>query len=115
MLSCVVTLSGADQGVSVPEVIRMADIPIGRTMDFTVPIRSDMKTRDGELELGLKVREPGLGGPTAIHPLADAGLPASAIAGCGPARSGRQDRGQVFTYQFLVRTREKDCMWCAGR
>lgn len=106
-LSCEVSLDGATQGVTVPEVIRMADIPIGMTMEFTVPLTTDMRTRDGELELELKVREPYLGGPPVqvIQIQTQAYRKPELRVVDHRIKEGEIKRGQVFTYQFLMRNK----------
>ena len=106
-LGCEVTLDGSSQGVSVPELIRMADIPIGASMEFTVPFSTDMRTKDGKLEVAVKVKEPYLGGP----PVKKFELTTQAYR--KPElkvvdhriQEGEILRGQVFTYQFLVRNK----------
>ena len=106
-LGCEVTLDGTSQGVSVPEVIRMADIPIGASMEFTVPFTTDMRTKDGKMEVAIKVKEPYLGGP----PVKKFELTTQAYR--RPElrvidhriKEGEIIRGQVFTYQFLVRNK----------
>jgi hypothetical protein len=106
-LKCEVALNGTSQGVSVPDVIRMADIPIGRSLEYTIPLTTDNRTRDGELELVLKVREPYLGGPQAqtIKFQTRAYRKPMLRVVDHRIQEGEIKRGEVFTYQFLMRNK----------
>lgn len=104
-LSCRISLDGATQGILIPEVIPMADIPIGASMEFSVPIASERGTKDGELEVRLRIQEPNGMGPAEktanIKTLAY--RKPEVIKAEQRVLEGKILRGQVFTYQFLLR------------
>ncbi len=104
---CEVRLEGASSGVTVSEQIRLADLPRGSTMEFAVPIQSSMKTKDGELQVFLKIQEPlGFGPPetsVSINTL-EFRSPELLVVD-HRVKEGEITRGQAFTYQFLVRNK----------
>lgn len=106
-LVCEVRLEGATSGISVSEQIRLADVPRGATMEFAVPLRSSMKTKDGEVLVHLKIKEPlGFGPPeTSVKVNTLAFRAPELLVVDHRVKEGEIKRGQAFTYQFLVRNK----------
>lgn len=106
-LVCEVRMEGATSGITVSEQIRLADVPRGATMEFAVPLRSSMKTKDGEVLVHLKIKEPlGFGPPeTSIKVNTLAFRAPDLLVVDHRVKEGEIKRGQAFTYQFLVRNK----------
>lgn len=104
---CEIRLEGATSGVIVAEQIRLADLPRGATMQFAVPIQSSMKTKDGEVMVFLKIREPlGFGPPEKSVKINTLGFRQPELLVVDHrVKEGEIKRGQAFTYQFLVRNK----------
>ena len=104
---CEVRLEGDAAGVVIPEQIRLADLPRGATMEFAVPIQSNMRTKDGEVTVFLKIKEPlGFGPPeksVGIQTL-EFRQPELLVVD-HRVKENEIKRGQAFTYQFLVRNK----------
>lgn len=104
---CEIRVEGATGGVTIPEQIRLADLPTGATMEFTVPIESNMKTKDGSIDVHFKVREPlGFGPPeTMVNIRTQSFRPPEVLVVDHRVKEEEIKRGQAFTYQFLVRNK----------
>jgi len=102
-LVCEIQLKGVTSGIDVPESIRLADIPIGGMMQYAIPIRAQ-KTKDGILELQMKVKEPlGFGLPSqSIEITTQQFRQPNVRITDTRVRERKIERGQTFTYDYIV-------------
>lgn len=103
-LECEIRVDGTSNGVIVPLQFPMADIPVGQTVEYSIPITSERNTRDGVLKLNVKVREPqGFSVPEQPFEIMTQAFREPQIAiSDWRVREGQIKRGEWFTYEFLL-------------
>lgn len=103
-LECQIRVEGTSNGVVIPVNFPMADILIGETVEYAIPITSEHGTKDGKLVLNVKVREPlGFSIPEKPIEITTQAFrePVVEIADWR-VKEGRIKRGNWFTYEFLL-------------
>ena len=101
---CDVRLEGASFGVDVPETIHLGNIPVGSSTVFSIPVSTGMNTKDGELQLYLKVRDRfGVGTRESLVELETLAFRAPEVeVSYRQVKQGVVERRIPFDYEFVV-------------
>lgn len=104
---CEVRVEGTSFGISIPERMGLGTIPIGSTLEFSLPIRSEMNTKDGEVTFYLKVRDRfGVGTrETSVSLNTLAFRTPDVLVVDSRVRQGVIERRVTFDYDFMVQNK----------
>jgi len=104
---CEIRVEGSSFGITVPEQMRLGNLPIGSTMEVSLPIRTEMNTKDGELTLAIKVQDRfGIGVRETPVVLDTRGFRAPEVAVVDHrVKQGLIERRSVFDYEFMVQNK----------
>ena len=101
---CEVRVEGTSFGITVPEKVRLGSIPVGSSTEFSLPISTQMNTKDGEVTFHIKVRDRfGVGTRETGVRLETLGFrPPDVRVVDSRVKQGVIERRVTFDYEFMV-------------
>jgi hypothetical protein len=104
---CEIRVEGTSFGITVPEQMRLGNLPIGSAMEVSLPIRTEMNTKDGEITLAIKIQDRfGIGVRETPVVLDTRGFRPPEVAVVDHrVKQDVIERRSVFDYEFMVQNK----------